>query len=116
MATVTWPVTLPGCEAEGYTERRMDGSLRSEMETGPAKVRRRFTATPVFVSLNYLMTGAQVQALDDFYATTTLQGSLRFDWNHPRRKIAVEARFMGPPVYSALGTIYRAQVDLEILP
>ena len=94
----------------------MDGSLRSQMETGPAKIRRRFTATPVFVSASYMLDAAGVDAMDAFYATTTLQGSLAFNWTHPRRTTPVEARWVGPPKFSADGLLWRAQVDLEILP
>ena len=112
-----WPTTIPTCQAN-YSEVRMDGTLRSQMETGPAKTRRRFTATPVFLSLNYLLNAAQVETLDDFYANITLQGSERFGFTHPRRQVPVQARFMGPPEFSASdgGLLYRAAVNLEILP
>jgi hypothetical protein len=88
------------------------------MDTGPAKTRKRFTATPTFLTLNYLLNASQVQDLDTFYATGVGQGSTRFDFSHPRTQTTVQARFMSPPEFSAQdrGLIWRAAVQLEVLP
>lgn len=112
-----WPTTIPVCQAS-YTEKRMDGSIRSDMETGPMKVRQRFTATPVFLSMNYLVNAAQVQDLDDFYRADLKHGSLEFDFTHPRTQAAVKARIMEPPEFNAQdgGLLYRAALQIEVLP
>ena len=111
-----WPTSIPTCQAD-YSERRMDGTLRSQMETGPGKTRKRFTATPVFLSLNYMLTAQQVEDMDQFYANTVNQGADSFTFMHPRKQVNVQARFMGPPEFSAQGSLwYNGAVQLEILP
>ena len=44
MANPTWPASLPQYVQEGgYQETLQDQTVESNMETGPAKIRRRFT-------------------------------------------------------------------------
>ena len=110
-----WPATLPQCQSQ-YSEKRQDGALRSDMDTGPAKVRRRFTATSTYLQLTYLLTLSQSTELDTFYDVTTNKGSDVFDFLHPRLGTTVRARFMEPPELAADRLLWRARVQLEVLP
>jgi hypothetical protein len=87
------------------------------MDKGADKVRRRSTANVRPIGFSLSLTEAQVEILDTFYVTTTLSGSVEFDFIHPRTGATVEARFVSPPSYSEREAVmYSCSVQLEILP
>lgn len=114
----TWPGTLPAFPLlEGFRETVPDTVIRTDMESGPAKIRRRTTSAVRKMAVSYLMSKAQVEALETFYLTTLLGGSLAFDFNHPRKNATVSCRFVQPPVYgSANGAYFKVELELEVLP
>lgn len=112
-----WPATLPPPALNSLQESPPNNTIRSQMDKGPAKVRRRTTANIRPLAFNLKLTPAQVQTLDDFYNITTFSGADEFDYVHPRTGAGCSARFVQPPGYSEQeGTIYNASVSLEILP
>lgn len=113
----SWPNTLPSPLSDHFQETTPNTVLRTDMEQGPAKVRRRTTAAVRSLSLHYLMSKAQVATLESFYITTLQGGSLSFAFTHPRTGSAVTCRFVKPPEYnSENGNFFRVSFDLEILP
>lgn len=118
MATQVWPVSLPQRPLiRKLQEVAPELRLRTNMDAGPAKMRRRFQAgvRPFVVSM--VLTGAQVETLDAFFGTTLQGGTLRFDFTHPRTGVTGEFRFVEPPQYSGVspGT-YEASMQLELMP
>lgn len=115
---VPYPAGLPQVLADrDYREQPPDTALRTEMDQGPAKVRRRFTAGVRPVTGRLDLSEAQVEILDGFYVTDLAGGTLRFDWVNSRNRVAGELRFVGPPVYTPLGgDRWRADLSLEIMP
>ncbi len=118
MANAVWPASLPQkFLQQGYREGFADVLLRTRMDAGPDKVRRRFTAAPRPVRGTMAMTGAQVATLESFFDTTLQGGALPFDWTHPRTGAAVTCRFIEPPEVLAKSTDrYRVSLVLEVLP
>ena len=119
MANPTWPAGLPELVAvDGYEERPPDTALRTRMDAGPAKVRRRFTAGTRPLSVQLDIDAAQVETLDSFYMAALQGGALAFDWTHPRTQAAATLRFLRPPVYRprTSDAAWRATLELEILP
>lgn len=121
MAVDTWPAspTLPQrLLAETYSEGFADGRLVSQMETGPAKVRRRSSAMPRPIKGEMIMTAAQVASLRTFFNTTLIGGSLPFNFPDPiTYPTTILVRFAGGvPAVSAFGSRYKVALDLEILP
>ncbi len=118
MANPTWPASLPQkFSRNGYAEKRNVGTVRSKMDTGPDKVRRRFTAVPTTLAGSMKMTTAQTQTLDTFYQQTLAEGSLVFDWVHPRTGAAVSMRMLEPPdVRDAGPDRWAVNMKMEILP
>ena len=92
MSSYVWPVSLPPMPLTQYAET--DGALimRSPMDAGPAKLRRR-GARPATLSVAYILTSAQVETLRTF-VLTTLKGTARFDFVHPRTRSTVEVRIV----------------------
>ena len=112
---VNWPDTLPQFwQQDGYQETLPDVTIRSEMDAGPAKSRRRFTAqvTPIKSKMN--LSVAQKGYLETFYNTTTAGGSLSFTFPHDGADVL---RFIKPPVLSKKsGLRWTADFELEKLP
>jgi hypothetical protein len=114
-----WPGTLPTApEGPGYQEQAPNVSIRTEMDAGPPKLRRRYTAGIRTFTFSWLLSKTQVATLDTFFVTTLQGGSLSFDGlNHPRTGAATTWRFVAPPTYSYLGPdAWRCQTQVEVLP
>src|SRR5215207_710173 len=115
----TWPVGLPQCFtfdslATGFADNR----LRSQTDTGPAKVRPRSTAGPRPLSGQMVMTLAQIATLETFVETTLLGGSLPFTFPSQIGGAAILVRFAGElPAWSRHGMgRMMVSMSLEILP
>ena len=119
MSVPAWDSDLPQeLLVNGYGQSYPNVTIKSDMDAGPAKVRRRFTAGVEPVSGTMLMTAAQLATLDTFYNTILLGGSLRFSWTKPpAHSAACEMRFTEPPAWTAIepGT-YEVSLSLEVLP
>lgn len=93
-------------------------SIRSSMDRGPDKIRRRTTANVRPISFGLFLSKADLAIFDTFFVTTTASGSGEFDYTHPRTKAACTARFAAEPEYSERSGsgFYDVSVSLEILP
>jgi hypothetical protein len=123
MADIVWPNTLPqNGLLDGTTEQLADTTVRFAPDTGPAQVRRRFTAGVRQIPFRIYLTPAQYSALVEFHTDTTAGGSLPFDWVHPITGSTVTFRFVGAPSLTMLtprsGADPRvlASFTLELLP
>lgn len=117
--TDAWPGGLPQSPLlQGYSESPPDVALRTPMDGGVAKLRRRFTAATRPLQWAMICTKAQVATLDTFYSTTLVGGTLPFTFDHPRTTDNEEFRFIAPPVYVVIGSEdeWRVSVSLEQLP
>lgn len=113
----TWPASLPPPALNTLKEAPPNTTIRSQMDKGPDKVRRRTTANIRPISFVLKLTPAQVEILDTFYVTTTAGGADEFTYTHPRTAASVVARFVSPPDYAeSEGVIYNCSIALEILP
>lgn len=114
----SWPGTLPSKPLEeAFKETAPNMVVRTQMDAGPAKIRRRFTAAPRPMTMQFSLTSTQVAALDTFYVTTLTGGADEFDWNDPRTNSSESFRFLAPPEYTpAGGDNWTATVSLELMP
>lgn len=118
MADVAWPGTVPKSPLlDAFTEQPPREVVRSNVDAGPAKVRQRTTAGVRALTVTIRMTEAELADLDTFFVTTTNQGALRFDLEHPRTGALREMRFVRKPVYRLVTEDdYDVQLQLEVLP
>jgi len=119
----TWPVGLPQRLLEGATVQDDESRAISDMDSGPASVRNRFTAITQTVKGAMLLSGSQLSAFNTFFRTTLKHGALSFNWIHPFTENSCVIRFKKKPewacVKSAPNTddrFYQASFDLEIQP
>lgn len=93
----SWPGSLPQFVLEqGYDETLPDQSIESQMETGPAKARRRFTTNVTKFQVQVAMDQTQASTFETFYSDTLEGGTLTFDWVHPITRVAKTFRFRKP--------------------
>jgi hypothetical protein len=118
ITTPVWPSSLPQqVDQATYAEDLANVVERSEMDTGPAKVRRRFTAGIQPMQATVTVTIAQAATLETFFDDTLEGGSLEFQWVHPRTQATARIRFVVPPTLTPRGPNYFvASLALEVLP
>lgn len=111
-----WP-TLPAPLINTFSESPPNNILRSSMDRGPDKIRRRTTANVRPIQFTMILTKAQVATLETFYVTTTTSGAAEFTYTHPRTAATVTARFVEPPAYTDInGLVFSVAISLEIMP
>ena len=100
-----------------------DNVIRTSMDVGVAKVRRRTTASSRPVSGTLKLNYEQAQLLETFYLETLVSGSVPFDMRDPRTGGLYTFRFTEPPSIRPLtprtatgGAYFAATVNLERIP
>lgn len=122
-----WPASLPQ-DPYGDTPpeyKPQDTTFRTQNDTGPAKVRRRFTGRVHDVTVGPLqITAVQLDALEDF-CCNTLGETMPFAWKNFRTGLDAAYRFKAgwsSVTQKFLGTDgrgiewYEVSADLEMLP
>jgi len=118
----TWPSTLPGLEL-GAELSQQQAFIRTPMDNGPAKQRRRFTAVSRYLSGTMVLTKTQKATLETFYQDDISYGADVFDYTDPvDNSTTVPARFVQAPSFTArIGSDsgvdwWTANISLELLP
>lgn len=75
MSDITWPQTLPLPTVQGYVVQPGDSILRTEMEAGLARQRRRFTDVPTKVSVRWIMRRDQYAIFEGWYRWHAKEGA-----------------------------------------
>lgn len=120
--SIYWPSTLPHRQFMGRVAPQ-EQTIRSQVDAGPPKVRRRFTAGVRHFDLPVRFRGDQVQAFVAWFETTLAAGALRFVWIDPLSRTQVDMRFRSTPAWeqSVAGQVPEKQqwtstFELEVLP
>lgn len=118
MPDIVWPNTLPLPTVQGYAVQPEDAILRTEMEAGLARQRRRFTNVPTKVSVRWIMRRDQYAVFEGWYRwhakeganwfTITLLGGLGLLEQEARFTRQFSARLL------AGGTLWEITSELEI--
>lgn len=73
-SNIDWPQGFPCVLREGHTTRHASPLLRTSMASGRARQRRKFTSVPSVHTCAWLMTQAQAQAFESWFAETLVDG------------------------------------------
>lgn len=92
MAVPVWPTSLPQAPQKGFQETVGVNIIRSSMDAGPAKQRRR-SRRPNELNLTFIMSTTQTQTLETFI-NNTIFGVNRFLFTHPRLGTSAEVRIV----------------------
>ena len=75
MTVVVWPATLPLPTVQGYSVQPGEAIIRTEMEAGLARQRRRFTQVPTRVAVRWLMRRDQYAVFEAWYRWKAQEGA-----------------------------------------
>jgi hypothetical protein len=99
-----WPSSLQQLLSEAnFAYEIADTALRTDMDIGPQKVRRRFTRPVNSLNGSIYLTTDQFGFFYTFYNTTLNGGVLPFEFLHPITKELKNWRFKGPARVSSIG-------------
>ncbi|HAJ72429.1 MAG TPA: hypothetical protein DCO68_10165 [Methylophilaceae bacterium] len=114
----SWPTTLPLPSTESYSINPQSSVIRTNMEAGPAKYRKRFTAVPYDVTAQFLMTPAQMAIFKTFYNTTINLGADWFIFNGldlgNGYATNSEVHIVGEPQEVKMDGLWRVSLKLEV--
>ena len=121
-----WPPGLPQVPQKGYTEDKGFILIKTPMDSGPAKIRKR-GKRPDILNVSFIMNNTQVADLQNFVENTIL-GTARFSFPHPRlttnledpQKVDVRIMPQGEGVMYSMSYLapnyYTVTMQLEVLP
>lgn len=106
MATQVFPQSLPGVSSSSYSIKLTSGVVRTEVDAGYARVRRRFTQTPRDMDVKWKFTMDEFKIFESFFNYDIFGGASWFyiDLFDGSGQSQFVARFKQP--YTA-GTIAR---------
>ena len=109
----TWPPTIDKKVLQsGFSQQATPNTIRSKVEAGVDKLRRRYTIPILKVTASMFLNFTQYEALELFYDTTLQGGVLSFGFPDPATDVEHEYRFLAPPSYVAAGGLFY-QVSME---
>jgi hypothetical protein len=116
MANIFWPELLPsGLLADGFGKQPQNTVIRTAMDAGPKKARRRYTARSVKYSGKQVFDTAELMVFEQFYHNVIADGVLRFNFTDPVTQEIAEFRFTEDYTTRAVDGLYEVQMSLERL-
>lgn len=104
---IAWPIKFQDIlDEEGFSINLGDSNVRTEMDEGPRKVRRRFTDR---IDTQNCRITVKIDDYPDFltfYETTLSSGSLDFEYTDPLTGNSQVYRFAAAPSTTPLGGRY----------
>ena len=100
----------------GFQETPQNVIVRSQVDSGPAKTRRRTTAGVINLEMQFRMTTAQLITFRAFYLTDLQAGALSYTWKHPITGVNGAFRMVEPPRMAPAGASWLVGVKAEMLP
>lgn len=113
----TWPTNLPVPIIDGYTIEPQQTFIRTDMDQGQARQRRRFTTAPTVYQVSWMMDENEFGIFESWYRDEADNGAAWFDVSLRNGKgmQTVEARFMQSWSSAFLGyPYYRLSAQLEV--
>jgi hypothetical protein len=116
MADIYWPELLPsGLLADGFSKQPQSNVIRTSMDAGPKKARRRYTARTVKYSGKQIFDEAELMVFEQFYHNVIADGVKRFNFSDPVSQETAEFRFTEDYSVRAIEGLYEVQMSLERL-
>ena len=119
VATINFPTTLPGVQMTNYGFKPGNSMIRTEMDTGLARQRRRYVASPTEFMVSWDFDMKQLGIFEKFYQNDCQAGSAWFNINlvNGVGQTSYVARFVEP--YNAQTTgrefLWNVKAKLEVI-
>ena len=114
----SWPSLLPEGQISNYGYQRQDMVIRTEMDTGYTRMRRRFSDAPATASISWVMTGPQFAYFEGWYLHTIEGGASAFTTSinvGAGGCVSHECRFLSPySVELIRDDLYRISASLMV--
>lgn len=114
-----WPTSLPVPLLAGFSFSPIDVTVRTDMDSGAARARRRFTAAPDMLKAAWRFTEAQMAAFRTFWEDDIGSGSAWFNLSLRDGRVSGlvtrVCRFNGPfqAQYEGAG-MWTVQAEIEV--
>ena len=116
MAEIFWPDGLPNTLLmDGLSAKRNSNVIRTQMDAGPKKTRRRYTASAKTFTGKMLLDAAQRIELERFYRVSLADGVLRFNFTDPQTLETGEFRFTEDYTENSVDGVFEIMMSLERL-
>lgn len=115
---IIWPDYLPTPELDGYGIQHVDTMQRTQLESGRARQRRRFTSVPSNASVSWVMTNGQAAYFESWYKNIIkdgadwFEGPLKTPVGFGNYKIRFTAMYQGPVPFAF--NQWRTTANVEI--
>jgi len=114
MADINWPEELPhGLLAQGFSMQPQSSVVRTAMDAGPKKARRRYTARTVNFSGRQIFDNAELAVFEQFYHIALADGVLRFNFADPLTLEKAQFRFTSDYTVTETGGLFEIAMELE---
>lgn len=117
--SINYPDSLPLPIRNGYQVNHVSPMMRTELDTGRARQRRRYTSVPSIVSVSWIMNSQQAQVFEAWFRYTLFDGSEWFnaELRTPLGLESYECRFAemysGPVLVGKLLWQFTAELELS---
>ncbi len=112
---VTYPVLLPDApQRNGFNQKQQNNTIRSSVDVGEAKVRRRYTVPLKDEKWSMILDPVQLPIFQDWFDTDLQSGVLRFSFADPLTDITKEYRFKDMPAFTPYGTCGSYTVSFNV--
>jgi len=116
MANIYWPELLPsGLLEDGFGKQPQSNVVRTAMDAGPKKARRRYTARAVNYSGKQVFDAGELAVFEQFYHNVLADGVLRFNFSDPVTGETAEFRFTDDYTVGAADGLFEVSMQLERL-
>ena len=116
MANITWPSELPKTLLlNGLSREPQSNVVRTAMDAGPKKARRRYTARVILISGKIVLNESQLKIFERFYSATLADGVLRFNFTDPVTLEMAEFRFTSDYKVGSVDGLFDVSVQMERL-
>lgn len=114
MTDILWPISLPQVMIlDGLQGQRRSNVIRTSMDAGPQKARRRYTVASKDFDGAIIVTEEQRRILEDFYVNTIKSGALRFRMKDPQTLEFKEFRFREDYKEQQIDGLWKITMPLE---
>jgi hypothetical protein len=116
MANIAWPAELPATLLiDGFSKQPQSGVIRTAMDAGPRKARRRYTARTVKFAGKQIFDKDELAIFEEFYRFALADGVLRFNFTDPTTLELGEFRFTDNYTVGAVEGLFEVAMQLERL-
>lgn len=116
MAVPEFPITLPKVVMSSYGYEAVNGRVRTDMDTGLARQRRRFISTPTNYQVKWVFTLKELGVFEKFYFQDLSEGVSWFTLKlvNGAAENTVSARFVDTPKTTSTGNGYHWEVTATL--